>query len=165
MQAIPCERLFARATDMRQLNSSIQTTLQRRLLPMVISLIFAVVLGSMFVPPRAPIGVLLLGTGGLILAILPYACLYRARISPAADRVILDGDLLHVTRGRQEAAIPVRSIAAIRSVTCVSPETITLELSTNTELGMSIIFIPPARFPSMHEHPILGPLRATMQLG
>jgi hypothetical protein len=148
---------------MTQLNSSFQTALQRRYLPVVISLILIGVLGAIVAPPAPPVRVIVSAVVILALVALAYFCVYRAVVSRAADRVVLDGGLLHVTRGRQDAAIPVESITAIHSRTGISPETITLDLATETEIGRSITFIPPVRFPSGREHPILVPLRATMR--
>jgi len=148
---------------MTQLNSSIQTALQRRYLPVVMSLILLGVLVAMLAPPAAPLGVLIPAVVILVVVAVAYFGIYRALIYRVADRVVLDGDVLRVNRGTQEAAIPVASVAVIRSVTCMSPETITLDLVTETVFGYSITFIPPARFPSSHEHPILAPLRATMR--
>lgn len=148
---------------MTRLNSPIQTALQRRYLPVVISLVLLGVFGAMLIPPAAPPSVFVPAVLVLVAVAVAYFGIYRALIYRVADRVILDGDVLRVNRGQREASIPVGSIAAIRSVTYMSPETITFDLATECEFGHSITFIPPARFPSSREHPILAPLRAIMQ--
>jgi uncharacterized membrane protein len=137
--------------------------MQRRYLPVIVSLVLLGVLGAILAPPAPPGRVIVMAVAVLATVALVYFCVYRALVYRAADRVVLDGDVLRVTRGPQEATIPVKFIAAIRSRPFVSPETITLDLATESELGRSITFIPPVRFPSGQEHPILAPLRATMR--
>lgn len=148
---------------MTQLNSSFQTVLQRRCLPVIISLILLGVLAVMLAPPTSPAGVVVAATVVVGLVSLAYFSAYRLLVYRAADRVVLDGEVLRVTRSGQEATIPVGSVTAIHSMTGISPETITLDLAAESEVGRSITFIPPARFPSSHEHPVLAPLRAVMR--
>lgn len=148
---------------MTQLNSSFQTALQRRYLPVIITLILLGVLAAILVPPIPPASVVVSATVVIALVSLAYFCTYRVLVYRAADRVVLDGDVLRVTRNGHEAAIPVGSVTAIRSITGISPETITLDLAAESEVGRSITFIPPARFPSRHEHPVLAQLRAAMR--
>lgn len=101
---------------MTQLNSPTQTALQRRYLPVVISLILLGGLGAMLVPSTAPLGALVPGILVLGSVATAYFGIYLALIYRAADRVVLDGDVLRVNRGQREALIPVASVAAIRSI-------------------------------------------------
>ena len=147
----------------QQLNSSFQTALQRRYLPVILSLILLGVLAAILFPPLPPAGVMAMAVIVVALVSLGYFLVYRALVFPVADYVVLDGHLLRVRRGRRETVVPVENISSIRSSTLISPETITLHLCAGSEAGPSITFIPPARFPSSREHPILVPLRAVMR--
>src|SRR5688572_1406271 len=102
---------------MTQLNSSFQTALQRRYLPVIISLILLGVLGAVLAPPVPPPGVIVAASVVVAFVALAYFSTYRVLVSRAADRVPLDGDVLRVTRSGQEMAIPVGSVTAIRSIT------------------------------------------------
>lgn len=147
---------------MIRLNAPLQTPLQRRYLPVMISLVLLGVSGAMLAPPAAPGAVLVPAIVILVMSGGTYFAVYQALIRPVVDSVMLDGDVLRIHQGRRQVSVPVADITQIRSHTWVSPETITFDLATESELGRSITFIPPARFPNSREHPILEHVRATM---
>jgi hypothetical protein len=147
---------------MTQLNSSFLTALQRRYVPTIIGATLLAVFVSIVVSSHGSFTGIGIASVFVLIVALPYVLLYRALIYHSADRVMLNGDALLVRRGRKEAVVPVRNISNIRSITGMSPETVTLDLSTECELGCSISFIPPARLPNGREHPVLAPLRAMM---
>ena len=88
-----------------------------------------------------------------------YYLTYQTLVSPAADSVVYENGVLRVRRHGQEVSIPVSSITGIRGRLGLNPETITLDLSAPTPIGSSVTFIPPARFPSTKEHPMMTTLR------
>jgi hypothetical protein len=136
--------------------------MQRRIVPAFMIALNAGVFLSLFIPPMAPpevIGiaaVILLLVGGL------YFQAYRTLVSPAADSVVYENGTLRVLRHGREVSIPVSSITSIRGRLGLNPETITLDLSEPTPIGSSVTFIPPARFPSIKEHPMMATLRQLM---
>jgi len=87
---------------------------------------------------------------------------YQILVSPAAESVVYDNGALHVRRHGQEVSIPVSFITGIRGRLGINPETITLDLSKPTAIGSSVTFIPPARFPSFKDHPMMATLRELM---
>ncbi len=127
-------------------------------------MVLLAILGAILAPPVPPWSVIVPAVVIVTMVALTYFSLYRALIYPTADRVALDGDFLRVTKGGQEALIPVGSVRAIRSRAGLSPEIINLDLAAESEFGRSIAFIPPSRLPSPREHPILAPLRAKLGL-
>jgi len=146
---------------MTQLNSSFQTSFQRRYLPAIIAFGMLTIVGVAFAY-EGPIGIAV-AVATLVPCALVYFGTFRALVGPIADCVVLDGRILRVTRAGKESLIPVEAIRAIQSGTWLSPNTITLDLVGDTEVGRSITFIPPATLPSLRDHPILAPLRAVMR--
>jgi hypothetical protein len=93
---------------------------------------------------------------------LVYYLIYQNMVSPVADSVVYEDGALRVRRHGREVSIPVASIAGVRGRLGLNPETITLDLSEQTAIGSSVTFIPPARFPSIKEHPMMATLRELM---
>ena len=137
--------------------------MQRRWVPAFMALVLLGVLAGVLLPRPAPGRVI-----ALVLAIelgvaAAYAALFSALVAPTAESVVLDGDTLRVRRKGREAAIPVSHIKHLRGSFGINPETITFELHADSAVGRSVTFIPPARFPSVREHPVLTQLRQMFQ--
>jgi len=144
---------------MTPLHSSFQTVMQRRIVPAFMIALNAGVFLSLLIPRPASLKVI--GIAALIQMIvcLVYYLIYQTMVSPAADSVVYENGALRVRRHGREVSIPVASIAGIRGRLGLNPETITLDLSEPTAIGSSVTFIPPARFPSSKEHPMMATLR------
>ena len=142
-----------------QLNSSIQTAVQRRWVPWLMALILLGCLASALFPHPPPLKVIGIMLGVELQVALIYALVFRALIAPIAESVVLDGETLRVRRKGKQADIAVSSITGIRSTMYISPQTITLDLAADSAVGRSITFIPLARFPGTGEHPTLTKLR------
>ncbi len=147
---------------MTQLHSSFQTVMQRRFAPAFMIALNAGVFLSLLIPRAAPLKVIVIAAAIQLLAGLVYYLIYQTLVSPAAESLVYDNGFLLVGCHGQVVSIPVSSIAAIWSRTGLNPETITLDLSEPTAIGSSVTFIPPARFPSFKEHPMMATLRELM---
>lgn len=147
---------------MTQLHSSFQTVMQRRIVPAFIIALNAGVFLSLLIPRLAPLKVICIAAVIQMIVCLVYYLVYQKLVSPAADSVVYENGALRVRRHGREVSIPVASIAGIRGRLGLNPETITLDLSAPTALGSSVTFIPPARFPSIKEHPMMATLRELM---
>ena len=144
---------------MTPLHSSFQTVMQRRVVPAFMIAILGGVFLSLLIPRPAPLQVIAIAAAILLLVGVVYYLTYQTLVSPAADSVVYENGVLRVRRHGQEVSIPVSSITGIRGRLGLNPETITLDLSAPTPIGSSVTFIPPARFPSTKEHPMMGTLR------
>ena len=147
---------------MTQLHSSFQTVMQRRVVPAFMIALNAGVLLSLLIPRPAPIKVIGTATAIPLLVGVVYFLTYQTLVSPAADSVVYENGVLRVRRHGQEVSISVSSITGIRGRLGLNPETITLDLAEPTPIGSSVTFIPPARFPSIKEHPMMATLRQLM---
>lgn len=147
---------------MTQLHSSFQTVMQRRVVPAFMIVLNAGVFLSLLIPRPAPLKVIVIAATIQLIVCLVYYLIYQTMVSPAANSVVYENGALRVRRHRQEVSIPVASIAGIRGRLGLNPETITLDLSEPTAIGSSVTFIPPARFPSSKEHPMMATLRQLM---
>jgi hypothetical protein len=147
---------------MTQLHSSFQTVMQRRVVPALMIAILAGVFLSLLIPRPAPLQVIAIAAAILLMVGVVYYLNYQTLVSPAADSVVYENGVLRVRRHGQEVSIPVSSITGIRGRLGLNPETITLDLSEPTAIGSSVTFIPPARFPSIKEHPMMVTLRELM---
>ena len=144
---------------MTSLHSSFQTVMQRRIVPSFMIALNAGVFLSLLVPRAAPFKVIVIAAVIQMIVGLVYYYAYQNMVSPAADSVVYENGALRVCRHGQEVSIPVSSITGIRGRLGLNPETITLDLSEPTLIGSSVTFIPPARFPSIKEHPMMATLR------
>jgi hypothetical protein len=133
--------------------------MQRRVVPAFMIALNAGVFLCLLIPRPAPLKVIAIAAVILLMVGVVYYLTYQTLVSPAADSVVYENGVLHVRRHGQEVAIPVSSITGIRGRLGLNPETITLDLSEPTPIGSSVTFIPPARFPSTKEHPMMGTLR------
>lgn len=88
-----------------------------------------------------------------------YYLLYRSMVSHTADSVVFENGALQVRRLGHEVSIPASCISGIRGKFGLNPETITIDLTQPTVIGSSVAFIPPARFPSTEDHPMIATLR------
>ncbi|MHB1078678.1 MAG: hypothetical protein ACYC67_04700 [Prosthecobacter sp.] len=147
---------------MTQLHSSFQTVMQRRIVPAFMIALNAGVFLSLLIPRAAPLKVIGIAAVIQLLVGLVYYLIYQTLVSPAADSVVYEDGALRVRRHGREVSIPVASIAGIRGRLGLNPETITLDLAEPTPIGSSVTFIPPARFPSAKEHPMMATLRELM---
>ena len=147
---------------MTQLHSSFQTVMQRRVVPAFMIAILGGVFLSLLIPRPAPLQVIAIAAAILLIVGVVYYLIYQTLVSPAAESVFYENGVLCVRRHGQEISIPVSSITGIRSRLGLNPETITLDLAEPTPIGSSVTFIPPARFPSMKEHPMMATLRELM---
>lgn len=141
---------------MIQLHSSFQTVMQRRIVPAFMIALNAGVFLSLLIPRPAPLKVICIAAVIQMIVCLVYYFIYQNMVSPAADSVVYENGALRVRRHGREVSIPV---AGIRGRLGLNPETITLDLSEPTSIGSSVTFIPPARFPSIKEHPMMATLR------
>lgn len=141
---------------MTQLHSSFQTVMQRRVVPAFMIVLNAGVFLSLLIPRPAPLKVICIAAVIQMIVCLVYYFIYQKLVSPAADSVVYKNGVLRVRRHGREVSIPAASIVGIRGM---NPETITLDLSAPTAIGSSVTFIPPARFPSIKEHPMMATLR------
>lgn len=144
---------------MTQLHSSFQTVMQRRIVPAFMIALNAGVFLSLLIPHPAPLKVIGIAAAILLMVGVVYYLTYQTLVSPAADSVVYENGVLRVRRHGQVVSIPVSSITGIRGRLGLNPETITLYLSEPTPIGSSVTFIPPARFPSTKEHPMMATLR------
>lgn len=147
---------------MTPLHSSFQTVMQRRIVPAFMIVLNAGVFISLLIPHPAPLKVIGIAATIQLIVCLVYYLAYQSMVSPAADSVVYEDGALRVRRHGREVSIPVSSIAGIRGRLGLNPETITLDLSEPTAIGSSVTFIPPARFPSSKEHPMMATLRELM---
>ncbi len=147
---------------MTQLHSSFQTVMQRRIVPAFMIALNACVFLSLLIPRPAPLKVIVIAAAIELLVGLVYYLTYQTLVSPAADSVVYENGALRVRRHGREVSIPVTSIAGIRGRLGLNPETITLDLSEPNPIGSSVTFIPPVRFPSTKEHPMMATLRKLM---
>jgi hypothetical protein len=147
---------------MTPLHSSFQTVMQRRVAPAFMIVLNAGVFLCLLIPRMAPLQVIAIAAAIQLLVGLVYYLTYQTLVSPAADSVVYENGALRVRRHGQEVSIPVTSITGIRGRLGLNPETITLDLSKPTAIGSSVTFIPPARFPSFKEHPMMATLRELM---
>ena len=147
---------------MTQLHSSFQTVMQRRVVPAFMIALNAGVFLSLLIPRAAPLKVICIAATIQMIVCLVYYLAYQTMVSPAADSVVYENGALRVRRHGREVSIPVASIAGIRGRLGLNPETITLDLSEPSPIGSSVTFIPPARFPSIKEHPMMATLRQLM---
>ena len=144
---------------MTQLHSSFQTVMQRRVVPAFMIALNAGVFLSLLIPRPAPLMVICSAAVIQMIVCLVYYLTYQTMVSPAADSVVYENGALRVWRHGQDVSIPLSSITGIRGRLGLNPETITLDLSEPTPIGSSVTFIPPARFPSIQEHPMMATLR------
>ncbi|MBN8418151.1 MAG: hypothetical protein J0L73_04480 [Verrucomicrobia bacterium] len=144
---------------MTQLHSSFQTVMQRRVVPAFMIVLNAGVFLRLLIPRAAPFRVICIAAVIQMIVCLVYYLTYQKLVSPAAESVVYENGALRVRRHGREVSIPVASIAGIRGRLGLNPETVTLDLSESTALGSSVTFIPPARFPSIKEHPMMAALR------
>ncbi len=133
--------------------------MQRRVAPAFMIALNAGVFLCLLIPRVAPLEVIGMAAAIQLLVGLVYYLTYQTLVSPAADSVVYDNGALRVRCHGREVSIPVSSIAGIRGRLGLNPETITLDLSVPTAIGSSVTFIPPARFPSFKEHPMMATLR------
>ena len=147
---------------MTPLHSSFQTVMQRRVVPAFMIALNAGVFLSLLIPRAAPLKVICIAATIQLIVCLVYYLIYQKMVSPAADSVVYENGALCVRRHGREVSIPVASITGIRGRLGLNPETITLDLSEPTPIGSSVTFIPPARFPSIKEHPMMATLRQLM---
>jgi len=147
---------------MTQLHSSFHTVMQRRVVPAFMIALNAGVFLSLLFPRAAPLRVIVICAVIQMIGGVVYYLAYQSLVSPAADSVVYENGALRVRRHGQEVSIPVSSIASIRARLGLNPETITLDLSEPTPIGSSVTFLPPARWPSTQEHPMLETLRELM---
>ena len=147
---------------MTQLHSSFQTVMQRRIVPAFMIVLNAGVFLSLLISRAAPVQVICIAAAIQMIVCLVYYLAYQNLVSPAADSVVYENGALRVRCHGLEVSIPVSSIAGIRGRLGLNPETVTLDLSEPTPIGSSITFIPPARFPSIKEHPMMATLRELM---
>lgn len=144
------------------MHSSFQTVMQRRIVPAFMIILNAGVFLSLLIPRPAPLKVICIAAVIQMIVCLVYYLNYQTMVSPAADSVVYEDGTLRVRCHGREVSIPVASITGIRGRLGLNPETITLELSEPTPIGSSVTFIPPARFPSSKEHPMMATLRPLM---
>jgi hypothetical protein len=147
---------------MMQLHSSFQTVMQRRGAPAFMTALNAGVFLSLFIPRVAPLQVIGIAAAIQLVVCGVYYVAYQTLVSPAAESVVYENGALRVRRHGQEVTIPVSSITGIRGRLGINPETITLDLSEPTAIGSSVTFIPPVRFPTFKEHPMMATLRDWM---
>jgi hypothetical protein len=144
---------------MTPLHSSFQTVMQRRIVPAFMIALNAGVFLSLLIPRAAPLKVIVIAATIQLIVCTIYWLTYQTMVSPTADSVVYENGTLRVRRHGQEVSIPVSSITGIRGRLGLNPETITFDLSEPTAIGSSVTFIPPARFPSIKEHPMMATLR------
>jgi hypothetical protein len=147
---------------MTPLHSSFHTVMQRRVVPAFMIVLNAGVFLSLLIPRAAPFKVIVISAVIQMIGGVVYYLAYQTLVSPAADSVVYEHGALRVSRHGQEVSIPVSSITGIRARLGLNPETITLDLSEPTAIGSSVTFIPPARWPSTKDHPMMATLRELM---
>lgn len=145
-----------------QLHSSFQTVMQRRVAPAFMVALNAGVFVCLLIPRVAPLQVIVIAATIQLVVCGVYYLTYQILVSPVADLVVYENGSLRVRRHGQEVFIPISSITGIRGRFGLNPETITLDLSEPTAIGSSVTFIPPVRFPSFKEHPMMATLRQLM---
>lgn len=142
-----------------QLHSRFQTVMQRRGVPAFMILINAIVLISLLVPRVAPLKVIAIALAIQVQVGLIYYLVHRSLVAHVVDAAVLEDGVLHVRRSAVEIAVPAAQIVGMRGRFGINPETITLDLAEPTALGSSVTFIPPGRFPSTKDHPMMTTLR------
>ena len=104
---------------------------------------------------------------GMILFIIAWICgsIFLLWFARRLKFVSLDEEYLYVRDFSKEIQVPLSQVASVNESFFSNPKQITLLLSSASEFGSKIVFLPPPQwFGQMRKHPLVSELRQKIHL-